>query len=96
MLTLTYNVPFTIKKTNSKVVSLSFEEWLPQLITKAVIEFYDPHGKKKCLSECLMDSNYCIVQPTDKSYEKSLKKLISERKVVKRSIDCLGVHVLRR
>ena len=58
---------------------------------KDVIEFYDTHGKKKCL-ECLMDSNHCTVQPTERSYEKSLQKLISQRKVVKRSIDRTGVH----
>ena len=50
-----------------------------------VFGFYQEYGKKKCV-QYLMDCNKCDMQPSSKSYEKSIEKLVSEIKNLKKSL----------
>ena len=50
-----------------------------ELLNKDIIDFYNIHGKNKCV-EFLVESDNAVEKPCDKSYIKSVEKLLSNVK----------------
>ena len=57
------------------------------LENKKVLQFYETHGKNKCVEFLMEKNSSCLEQPSKQAYAYSVNKLVTNNKLLKKSVN---------